>query len=116
MRVAVRLFTHKGRGVVALEEFSPGEVIERCELILLPLSEVTETLERYVYDYRKGAAALALGHGSLFNHDSNANSEFWFDYRNKNLVVRAKRRIRSGEEITINYRYKPSLKKKLGIS
>jgi SET domain-containing protein len=77
--------------------------------------EVSETLEGYVYQYSNAKAAVALGNGSLLNHSDEANSEFYFDYRNKMLMIEAKRDILPGEEVTINYRYTPQDRERFNI-
>lgn len=105
----------KGRGVFTEEEIQKGQVIEVCELLLMKLEEVPDVLEGYVYQYNQKQAAVALGNGSLYNHNSRANSEFSFDHRKKLLILRAKRLIKPQEEITINYGYNKSQKRKFRI-
>ena len=105
----------KGRGVFAEEEIQKGQVIEVCELLLMKLDDVPDVLEGYVYQYNQRQAAVALGNGSLYNHHSRANSEFHFNHQKKLLIIRAKRLIHPQEEITINYGYNKSQKRKFRI-
>lgn len=116
MKTKVLKDSRKGRGLYAAKEIKTGEVIEICELILLNPGEVKETLEAYVYQYSKEKVAIALGNGSLLNHSDQSNSEFTFNYRKRLLRIKAKKRIRPGQEITINYGYDENLKRKFKIS
>lgn len=116
MKTCILRDKRKGRGLYAKTEIRKGELIEACELILIDMNDVNGALEGYVYGYSKNKAALALGNGSLLNHSDRSNSEFYFDYRRKKLLIRAKRRIRPGEEITINYGYNEELKKRFNIT
>jgi uncharacterized protein len=94
----------KGRGVFAKEDIKKGEVIEICELILVPKID-DPILPGYIFNYNKKFIAVALGNGSLYNHASTPNASCYFDYKKKKLVFQAKRRIKSEEEIVINYGY-----------
>lgn len=115
MKTIIRKIPRKGRGIFAADRIRKGELIESCHLILMDLDDVAGTLEGYVYQYSKQKAAVALGNGSLLNHSDEANSEFYFDYRKKLLVIKAKRDILPGEEVTINYRYTPQDRKRFNI-
>jgi SET domain-containing protein len=56
-----------------------------------------------VYQRRRGAAAFALGLGSLYNHSAEPNAECELDLDDETLVLRARRVIDAGEEVTISY-------------
>lgn len=105
----------KGRGVFATTDIKKNELIESCHLILMDLNDVQGILESYVYEYTPKTAAIALGHGSLYNHSDDANSEFSFDFKKKLLKVRAKKMITRGSEITVDYGYSEDEKKRFGI-
>jgi SET domain-containing protein len=105
----------KGRGVYADEPIKNGEVIETCELILLNYHEVTGLLERYVFEFNQEKAALALGHGSLYNHHQKPNAQCFIDDKSKLLYVESTKNIKKGEEITINYGYSKEDKKRFNI-
>jgi uncharacterized protein len=115
MKTKVLKDPKKGRGLYAKEEFSTGEIIEVCELILMNIEEVRDTLESYVYQYSRNTVAIALGNGSLLNHCNKSNSEFYFNYKKRQLFIKARKRILPGEEITINYGYDSELKKRFNI-
>ncbi|MCC7070785.1 MAG: SET domain-containing protein-lysine N-methyltransferase [Deltaproteobacteria bacterium] len=102
----------KGRGVVAALPFARGELLERAHVIVIPeghapLLDVT-VLEHYVYDWPEGRVAVALGHGSLFNHSYRPNARYRRDLEAQQLVFEALTDIAPGEEITINYNGDPA--------
>ena len=57
--------------------------------------------------------ALALGHGSIYNHAVHANCDFLLDMEYETINIFAVRNIPAGEEITINYHGEPGNKEKL---
>ena len=80
----------KGRGVFALELIAKGRVVERAPVLVFPSAEWDAharhtLLSHYCFrwpprsapepgeDVDKGAFALALGFGSLFNHSARPN-------------------------------------------
>lgn len=105
----------KGRGVYADEFIKKGDVIEVCELLLIPYAEAIESLDAYVFGFDKSHLALALGNGSLYNHTNRPNAFCYFDFKKKQIVFEAKRNIHPEEEIFINYGYSEADKKKYGI-
>ena len=97
-----------GRGVFANRAFGPREVIEVCPVILLP--GVTDEhqlglMRKYVFIWCKvgDVLAIALGYGSLYNHDPNPNAEFTLLTSRKEIVFRAVREITPGEQILVDY-------------
>jgi len=99
----------KGRGVYALKNFKPGDIIERSPIITVPVKEIREgdKLSYYVFCWDAKFMALALGIGSLFNHSSKANAIYAFKERSQVIEFRAYRPIKKGEEIFINYNFDP---------
>ena len=102
--------TAKGRGVFALRSFGEGEVVEVCPVVLLhaPFDDLPEELQTLVYDWESLAGepdtfALALGYGSLYNHDNPANLRYEADESGLLLSLTAVRRIDAGEELSVNY-------------
>jgi SET domain-containing protein len=102
--------TPKGRGVFASRAFSAGEVVEECPVVLFrkPYEALHKELKTIVFHWEvpEGAAAtqaLALGYGSLYNHDNPSNMRYETD--GEALVMRliAARDIGADEELTINY-------------
>ena len=102
--------TAKGRGVFAARAFAAGELVETCPVVLfeLPASVAPLSLKHVVFNwgYLTGAPephALALGYGSLYNHDNPANMRYKGDVAMPALRFIAARRIEPDEELTINY-------------
>ena len=105
----------KGRGVYASESILKGEIIEICQLLLIPHQEAIDSLDPYVFTFNKKYLAVVLGNGSLFNHHNHPNAFCYFEFKEKLLVFEAKKDIHIGEEIFINYGYSEADKKKFGI-
>jgi hypothetical protein len=105
--------TAKGRGVFALRAFDSGEVVELCPVIVLgtPYLALPEDLKKLVFHWElrdglpeiQATEALALGYGSLYNHNDPANLRFETD--KPALLIRfiTVRHINVGEELTVNY-------------
>ncbi len=104
-KTLIKIDPVKGRGVYAAEKISSGQIIEVCQLILLDFSEVGPKLEGYVFDFSPKKAALALGNGSLYNHNNRPNTKAYMDSKKKLLTFKALKDIDIGQEITINYGY-----------
>ena len=47
--------------------------------------------------------AVMLGYLSIYNHSSNANSEFFRDYEKRLIGVKTLQNINVGEQLTVNY-------------
>jgi uncharacterized protein len=99
-----------GRGVFANRAFRRGEVIEVCPVILLP--GITDEhqlggMRNYVFMWREAGdvLAIALGYGSLYNHDPTPNAKFTLRYAKHEIVFRAIREITPGEQILVDYRW-----------
>lgn len=69
-----------GRGVFAARDFAAETIIEICPIIFIPVAQrptvVNDTvLDDYCYEW-DGAAGLALGFGSLYNHSYEPNAYY----------------------------------------
>jgi SET domain-containing protein len=106
-RLEVRATETKGRALFALEPIAPGAEIVRCPALVIPQGHWRAIEPTIVGDYCfrwDSGAALALGLGSICNHDPEPNAEVVADPARTELVFRALRAIAAGEEITIAYR------------
>lgn len=103
-----------GTGVFAGRDFDEGDVIEQCPVLLIDADEAPDVagtmLGNYVYEWDDGYA-LALGYGSLYNHDRHPNARYEMDDEAVEITIVAWRRIRAGEEIFINYNGDPEVTK-----
>lgn len=102
--------TAKGRGVYARRHFAAGEEVEAAPVLVLKgeFDELPELLKTYVFNWESlagipGTHAIALGFGSLYNHDNPASLCYRADARAAVMRFVAARDIAAGEELTINY-------------
>lgn len=103
-----------GRGVFALCDFEEGDLIESAPVIALPKSErkyIKKTmLSNYFFNWGKKRKnpAIALGYGSLYNHSYTPNAKFIVNLSENAIDFYSLRKIRKGEEITVNYNGDPT--------
>lgn len=106
----------KGRCVFAGKDYKKGDLIEIAPMLVITGEEMEIIQNTMLYDYYfewyddSSALALALGHGSLYNHSSNANVDYEADYELDILTFRAYKPIKKDEELTINYHQDPDSK------
>lgn len=109
----------KGRSVYCQRDISAGDTIEVCNTIIIPAAELPIIHKTRLHDYYflwgedMDQCALALGHGSIYNHAVDANCDFLLDMEYETINIFAVRNIPAGEEITINYHGEPGNKEKL---
>jgi uncharacterized protein len=106
-----------GRGVFAAESIQKDEMIESCPVILCKKGEREPLDATALYDYYflwddeenpDIEAAIALGWGSLYNHNAPSNARYVMDFEEQTIDIFARRYIEAGEEITINYNGDPT--------
>lgn len=106
-----------GRGVFAAMDIEPGEIIEICPALVLPIAqqELIDKTDLYNYYFMwsddETSIALILGYGSIYNHSYKPNAEFEPDYENNTLSVFCYKKIEAGDEITFNYNGNPESQK-----
>ena len=108
--VLVKRSPGKGRGVFARRDIKKGELIERAPVLFIPAKSLVGGLENkalgsYYYYWDEKTLAVSLGYGSLYNHSYKPNARYRHEKRC--LVYTALRTIEKGEEILINYNWKP---------
>jgi len=103
----------RDRGVFANRAYKKGQLIEDVPVIVIPQDEweILEQTVLYHYAFSFGPdwkhSALALGYGSLYNHSYDPNAEYESLWKTRRMRFLARRDIRRGEEITINYNGDP---------
>ena len=99
------------RGLLATRDIAAGETIERCPMVMIPVTQEdaleATVLGNYYFLWDDNYYAMALGYGSLHNHSYHANCIFERDYERQEMVFKAAKAIRRGEELTINYNGDP---------
>ena len=99
----------KGRGVFALHLIPSGTVIENAPVIAFTAEQwlmiEKSMLYHYVFEWglNGSGGAIALGYGSLYNHDHQPNAHYVRKETESYLEFIARRDIQPGEEITVNY-------------
>lgn len=107
----VRASPLHGRGVFATRRIEPDEVVHVAPVLVFSDAEYDHLAETllvdYVFEWHEGGVALALGVGGLFNHDPKPNLRYELcdddDPARPAHSYVAERRIKAGEELTIDY-------------
>jgi hypothetical protein len=102
--------TAKGRGIFALTPFAPDELVEACPVVIMRTAfrGLPDELKTLVFNWGfltggPDMHAVALGHGSLYNHENPSNLRYLADAEAQLLRFVAVRPIAADEELTINY-------------
>ncbi len=99
----------KGRGVFTAHALSEGDLIEICPLVIVPPDQVKMIHDTILHDYYflypepEGSACIALGYGSLYNHQVSRNAKVSYDLANHELHIICIKEIEAGNEIFIDY-------------
>ena len=100
----------KGRGVYAARPHVDGELIEVCPVVLFfgSFTDIPDEIRKLLFNWgvlanRGNTHGLALGYGSLYNHDNPANMRYEADATHPLLRFIAVRAIAQDEELTVNY-------------
>lgn len=103
-----------GRGVFATKDIRKGKRFLVNPLFITKKKDYKNLLHtdlsNYWYEWSRNTFAVAMGHGSFFNHSSSANAEYELDEETKQIFFTAVRSIKKGEEIFINYHGEPNCK------
>ncbi|MFZ1749914.1 MAG: SET domain-containing protein [Saprospiraceae bacterium] len=99
----------RGRGVFSSIEINEGDLIEVCPVIVIPKSQLPIIHKTVLHDYYflwgedMEDCAIALGLGSIYNHEVQPNANFILDMEHRTIDIVAIKTIEPGEEITLNY-------------
>ena len=99
----------KGRGVFTEQGIEAGEIIEMAPVIVMSAAERVLLDQTLLHDYifewgeDKTQCAMALGWIPVYNHSYTSNAEYFMDFEEGWMFIKAVRQIEPGEEITINY-------------
>lgn len=112
--ITVKVFKIMGRGLVSTKPIKKGQVYMQVEILEFNRKDSNmldkTLLGSYVYDLGAGRSCIALGHGCLFNHSDQENTDFNFVKKQGRLMIQYKalRNIKAGEQLFINYGYNPA--------
>ncbi len=102
-----------GKGVFCGVFIPSGSLIEVCPIILIPEKDMPSIKSTILYDYYfeweddGKSGAIALGFGSIYNHDYQPNARYFVDFDNQQIEIHAVRDISPGEEICVSYNGNP---------
>lgn len=99
-----------GWGVFATAYIAPGELIESCPVLSLPIpkGEASSLLIDHRFNWPSGEGewteqVIALGYGSLYNHSDTPNA-YWYSVDDSRVLhFVAGSEIHPGEEIFVYY-------------
>ena len=90
------------RGVIASKDYEPGDVLELCPCIKQENDGIAGKIEDYIFELDEDYSLIAFGYCSMYNHIDDNNAE-WEILNDNQLVIKAIKNIKKGEEIFINY-------------
>lgn len=100
----------KGRGMFTKAAILADTVLELAPVVVMTAEErklLDQTrLHDYIFEWQPGETHLccmAQGYISVYNHSYASNCEYFMDYDNETILIKAVRDIEAGEELTINY-------------
>ncbi len=97
----------KGRGVFTAKKIAMDTVIETAPVVVMTADErilLDKTrLHDYIFKWKEDGCCMALGYIPVYNHSYTANCEYFMDYDDNTMFIKAVREIEAGEELTINY-------------
>jgi uncharacterized protein len=108
-----------GRGIFATRTIQKGELIHEAPVIVCPDDEYKKlqktVLRNYYFNWGENYdhVAIALGYGSLFNHSYSPNAMFENNLKKETVDFFALKKIKTGEEILVNYNGDPNDKEPL---
>jgi len=101
--------TGKGRGIFTRERIPAGTIIEIAPVIVMEKTDRQHLDKTLLHDYifewgkLKDKCCMALGLIPIYNHSYKSNCEYFMDFEDDTITVKAVRVINAGEELTINY-------------
>jgi len=99
----------RGNGVFSAADIQEDDLIEICPILIIPKEQVEIIHSTILHDYyfihpvQEGAIYIALGYGSMYNHQNPPNAEVVFDEDANQMQIHCTNNIKAGEEIFINY-------------
>ena len=98
-----------GKGVFTTTPLAENLVIEISPVIVMNAADRVLLDQTLLHDYifewgeDRNQCAMALGWIPIYNHSSDANCDYFMDFEESAMFLKAVRAIAPGEELTINY-------------
>lgn len=98
-----------GRGVYTNRALEKDSVIEVAPVIVMSAKErklLDQTLlHDYIFEWGtdRKQVCMALGYVPLYNHSYQSNCTYEMDFQKKIITIKTTRKIKSSEELFINY-------------
>jgi SET domain-containing protein len=92
-------------GVYAVADIDKGDVFEECPFIITGEEEKHPTIvQEYLFsgDTSKNTL-IVFGYGSIYNHSKKNNADYFHDEKLDVISFYARKKIKKGEEIFVNY-------------
>jgi uncharacterized protein len=111
LKIAVCETEGKRYGVFAMETIVRNELIEISPVLIIPTNldhRISQfDIGNYVFEWKDGNSAIALGFGSFYNHSYLPNAVYNLNYGDSVIEFVALKKINEGSEITVNYNGSP---------
>jgi len=93
-----------GSGVFATRDFKVNDVIEIVPVLAIPIRHTTENiLKDYVFMFDGENYGMALGYGSMYNHQNSPNVVYSYSKDKKFMKYTASKDIKKGDELFVSY-------------
>lgn len=108
-----------GRGIFTTQNIPSGTVVEISPVLVFTSKERKDIEKTKLFDYifewgiTRKKACMALGYVSLYNHEYASNCDYEMDFESNLMTIRTVKRIKKGEELSINYNADPNDKTKV---
>lgn len=100
----------RGKGVFTNRDIAADTIVELSPVIVMSGEDrklLDQTLlHDYIFEWNpdgENMCCMAQGYISVYNHSYTSNCEYFMNYDDKTIMVKAVRDISAGEELTINY-------------
>lgn len=107
--LSVCITESRGRGVFTSRAIKKGVIIEHSPVIVMQ-AEDRQLLDKtllhdYIFEWGPDSkqCCMALGLVPIYNHSYTSNCEYIMNFKNESIVIKTVRKIKAGEELTINY-------------
>ncbi len=111
-KIIVKKVSKNHLGVFATTDIKKGEIIETCPVIIVPFKDQKLIDKTHLYNYyfkwsNKNQPAIVLGWGSLYNHSYQPNARYDQKVKKRQMIFKAIKNIKKGQEIYTNYNGDP---------